>query len=100
MQFIVLGYDDRDEEALGRRLAVREAHLKSFREKVEQGIFLFGSAILNEAGQMVGSMIVCDFPTREALEAEWLKVEPYVTGNVWKKIEVLRGQVPPFLLQK
>lgn len=100
MQFIVLGYDGQDEDALARRLAAREAHLKGFKEKVEQGVFLFGSALLNEEGKMIGSMIVCDFPSREALHAEWLDQEPYVTGDVWRKIEISRAQVPPFLLEK
>ncbi len=100
MQFIVLGYDGGDEGALARRMAAREAHLKQFRERVEQGIFLFGSAILNEDGKMIGSLIVCDFPSRDALEEQWLKNEPYLTGEVWKRIEVTRAQVPAFLIEK
>lgn len=100
MQFLVMGYDGTDEGALARRMAVREAHLKLFRENYEQRIFLFGSALLNEDGKMVGSLIVAEFPSREALEAEWLRDEPYVTGNVWQRVEITRAQVPPFLLEK
>jgi uncharacterized protein len=100
MQFLVLGYDGTDEAALERRLAAREAHLKLFRETVDKGIFLFGSAILDEAGKMIGSLIVCDFPSRHALEEQWLNDEPYVVGNVWQKVEVRRAQVPPFLLER
>ncbi|MCU0554796.1 MAG: hypothetical protein MUF17_08555 [Syntrophales bacterium] len=37
---------------------------------------------------------VVDFPTRADVDA-WLKTEPYVTGGVWKKIEVLPARVPP-----
>jgi uncharacterized protein YciI len=48
---------------------------------------------------MIGSMIVCDFPSREELE-EWLKEEPYVVGNVWKKINVNRAQVAPLCVNK
>jgi uncharacterized protein len=99
MQFIVTGYDGEDEGALGRRMAAREAHLKNFREKYEQGIFLYGVALLNEAGQMTGSVIVADFPSRAEMEETWLKVEPYVTGDVWQRIEIRRAQTPPFLLK-
>ena len=100
MQFIVTGYDGADEGALERRMAAREAHLKLFRETHAKGVFLFGSAILDEAGKMVGSLIVCDFPSREELESQWLNHEPYVVGDVWRRIEITRAQVPPFLVNK
>jgi uncharacterized protein len=100
MQFIVLGYDGDDQGALDRRLAARPAHLESFQQGLEQGIFLFASAILDDDGKMIGSLIVCEFPSRQALEEQWLKHEPYVVGDVWRRIEVTRAQVPPFLLEK
>jgi uncharacterized protein len=100
MQFIVLGYDGDDEQALERRLAVREDHLRLFRKTVDKGVFLFGSAILNDEGKMVGSLIVCDFPSRQALEEDWLKSEPYVVGDVWRRIEIHPAMVPPFLIEK
>jgi len=96
MQFIVTGHDGDDDKALERRLAAREAHLKSAKEMYENGRWLYAVAILNDDGKMAGSVIVCDFPSREALEEQWLKNEPYVTGDVWKKIEITRGQVAPF----
>jgi len=36
---------------------------------------------------MTGSMIVYEFPDRMALD-ECLKSEPYITGDVWRKIEI------------
>ena len=93
MQFIVLGYDGTDEKALERRLAVREDHLKSAKELYETGKWLYAAAILNDAGTMIGSMIVCDYQSREELQEQWLNNEPYVKGNVWQKIEVKRAQV-------
>ncbi len=100
MQFLVIGYDGDDEEAMSRRMAAREAHLQGFRDKVEQGIFLYGSAILDDDGKMIGSMIVCDFPSREALDEQWLRSEPYAVGDVWRRIQIQRAQVPTFLIKK
>jgi uncharacterized protein YciI len=95
MQFLVLGYDGTDERALERRLAVREAHLERARRSYENGEWLYACAMLDEDGKMNGSMIVCEFPSRAELE-QWLDKEPYVTGNVWERIEVHRAQVAPF----
>jgi hypothetical protein len=58
------------------------------------GEFLLGGAILDDNGEMIGSMIVYNFPDRQALEAR-LKDEPYITGGVWKKTEI-----KPFRLAK
>jgi len=96
MQFIVIGYDGTDAAALDRRMAAREAHLEMAAKYYQSGKWLYAAAILNEEGKMAGSMIVCDFPSREALDKEWLKNEPYILGNVWEKVEVKKAQVAPF----
>ncbi len=87
MQFLVTAYDGTDPEAPARRQAVREAHLVGARRLTEQGHMLMGGAILDDAGAMIGSCCVVDFPDRAALDA-WLQSDPYVTGGVWQKIEV------------
>ena len=97
MQFIVTGYDGNDDKAMERRLAVREKHLETFKANYEKGIFLFASAILNEENQMIGSMIICQFSSEKKLKENWLKNEPYVTGDVWKTIEIKRAKVPELL---
>jgi uncharacterized protein YciI len=100
MQFIVIAYDGTDEGALERRLAAREAHLKSAKEMFENGKWLYAVGILNDDGKPIGSMIVCDFVSRDELEQQWLKDEPYVVGNVWKEIKVNRAQAAPFNVGK
>ena len=100
MQFIVIAYDGTDEHALERRMAVREAHLKAAKELYETGKWLYAAGILNDEGQMVGSMIICDFESREAMDDEWLKHEPYILGDVWKSIIVDRAAVAPFIGKK
>ncbi|MFH1155639.1 MAG: YciI family protein [Pseudomonadota bacterium] len=96
MQFIVTGYDGTDDQALERRLAAREAHLKQARVLYDKGKWLYAAAVLNEQGNMAGSVIVCEFPSREALDREWLKNEPYILGDVWKTVDIKRAQVAPF----
>ena len=98
MQFIVLAYDGTDGEALDRRMQAREEHLRLVKDKVEAGEHLYGAALLDEEGKMIGSMMVVEYPSREALE-DWLKVEPYVMGNVWQEIDIKPCQVPPVFMK-
>jgi uncharacterized protein YciI len=94
MQFLLTAYDGTDTGALERRLKVRPAHLEKVEILRKSGEFLFGGAILDDKGQMIGSMIVYEFPDRKALD-EWLKEEPYIYGKVWEKITIA-----PFRLAK
>jgi uncharacterized protein YciI len=100
MQFIVIGRDGTDEGAPARRMAAREAHLRQAKEMFDRGVLLFASAILNDEGKMAGSMIVCEFPSAEDLRSQWLDHEPYVVGKVWENVEVVRAQVPAFVLKQ
>lgn len=82
MQFLLRAHDFTDEQALERRMAARPAHFETARQLKANGHFVVGGAVLNEAGQMVGSMMVVEFPDEAALQ-EWLQNDPYVTGRVW-----------------
>lgn len=97
MQFLVMGYDGNDEKALERRLAVRDDHMKLVEKMKSEGRHLYAAAMLDENEKMVGSAMIVDFPSREALDG-WLKMEPYVLGNVWKKIEITPCKVPPLFM--
>ncbi len=94
MQFILMGYDGKDEGALDRRMAVRGEHLAKVEILKKSGEFLFGGAILDDDGKMIGSVIVYEFPDRDALDQKLLD-EPYITNGVWKKIVI-----HPFRLAK
>ena len=99
MQFIVTGLDGDDDGALTRRTAVRDAHLAGVVELKQSGKILFGTAILDDNEKMIGSVMVVDFSDRAELD-QWLKVEPYVTGDVWRKIEVAPCRVAPMFMAK
>jgi uncharacterized protein YciI len=96
MQFIVIGRDGKDDKALERRMASREVHLETARAMHASGNWLYAAAILNDEGNMAGSMIVCDFEDEAALKSQWLDNEAYVTGNVWETVEIRRAAVAPF----
>jgi uncharacterized protein len=94
MQFLLIAYDATDTGALERRMNVREDHLRRISDMKKTGEFLFGGAILDDSGKMIGSMIVYDYPDLKSLE-EKLKSEPYFTKEVWDKTEIR-----PFRLAK
>ena len=101
MQFLVLAHDGADKAAKARRLAVRPAHFAGIQPMVECGELRAAGAILDDAGDMIGSVILAEFPTRADLDA-WLAREPYVTENVWHTVEVrpfrlavLDGRITP-----
>lgn len=92
MQFLVIGKDGKDKKAMERRMAARQAHLALGDEMEKSGNRWYGCVMLDDDGKMIGSMAVMDFPSEKQFQ-EWLKREPYVTGNVWKSIEVFKCNV-------
>lgn len=89
MQFLIIGLDGSDADAHQRRLAAREEHIKLGDVLLEAGNLWYGAAILDDDGKMIGSAYMVDFPSENDLQ-EWLKREPYVVGEVWKKIEIYK----------
>jgi uncharacterized protein YciI len=94
MQFILIAYDGEDPAALERRMRVREEHFRRIEILKRSGEFLFGGAILDDNGKMIGSMILYEFPDRATMD-ERLKDEPYLKADVWRKVEIR-----PFRLAK
>ena len=94
MQFMVTAYDYTDSEALERRMANREAHLAGARKLIKAGNFISGGAILNDAGNMIGSTLHLAFEDRSALEA-CLNADPYVSGKVWEHIDIRAVKLVP-----
>lgn len=97
MQFLVLGYDGTDADAPARRQAARSDHLAGVEAMRRAGTVLYAAAICTDDERMIGSALVCDFPTRADLD-EWLAREPYVAGQVWERIDVHPCKVPPAFL--
>jgi uncharacterized protein YciI len=100
-QFLLLAYDGTDDSAKARRAAVRPAHFEGIKPMVAKGELRAAGAILDDAGKMIGSAVMAEFPSRVELDA-WLAREPYVKEGVWQKIEirpfrmaVLDGKITP-----
>jgi uncharacterized protein YciI len=87
VEFLVVAKDGTDDEAIERRRRVRPTHLEAIVPLVEAGNVLVGGAMLSEDGEMIGSMLLVDFPDRAAVDG-WLAADPYVTGDVWREVEV------------
>jgi uncharacterized protein len=92
MQFIIIAHDYKD--GLERRLKVRDQHVSLGDKMVANGKALYGVALLNDKGEMAGSVYVVEFQSRRELD-EWLKNEPYVVEKVWEKIEVIPCVIGP-----
>jgi uncharacterized protein YciI len=100
-QFLVLAYDGTDPEAPARRKAARPAHFEGIKGMAARREIIAGAAMLDEGGNMVGSAVFTEFPSRAELDA-WLEREPYVRQRVWQKIDVkpmrlavLDGKITP-----
>lgn len=94
MQFLILAYDAIDDKAAERRMTHREAHLETIARYKSLGHMHIGAALLDEQEKMIGSVIVADFPSREALD-QWLKNDPYTTGKVWSDVTVTPCRIAP-----
>ncbi len=92
MQYLIIGRDGKDEKAMERRLAVRQAHI-ALGDKMEQaGNRWYGAVLLDDDGKMIGSMTVMDFPSEKELH-KWLETEPYIIGKVWNHVEIVKCNV-------
>lgn len=92
MQFIIMAHDHPN--SLDKRLAVRQQHIDTCMGMKKDGTMTYGVALIDEKGDMCGSMIVLDVADRAAVDA-YLKDEPYVKGGVWGKIEVIPCKIGP-----
>lgn len=94
MQYLVIAYDYND--ALERRLEIRDKHVKNVKELMIKGNIINAGALI-EDDKMIGSTLFVEFENDDKLE-EWLENEPYVKGKVWNYEEI--QIVPVKLLPK
>jgi len=98
LQYIVIGLDGTDEKAIDRRLAAREEHLKGVERRFNAGEHLYGAALLDDTGKMIGSQMIVEYPSLDELN-KWLDEEPYILGKVWEKVEIKPCKVAPLFME-
>lgn len=84
MPLLLIAHDKPN--ALARRMEARQAHMDKLAPLKASGQVLYAAALLDDKGDMAGSMIVFDLP-REEVDA-YIKAEPYVLGDVWDDIRL------------
>lgn len=97
MNFILNGYDYKDEKSLERRMAAREGHVKNIEAMKNDKKILMACAMLNSDGNMCGSTLILEMENKEAVD-EYLKTEAYVLEKVWERVEVIECKIPPMFL--
>jgi len=86
-QYVIIARDGTDEKALDRRMEIRPVHLAGARQLKADNHFVLGGAMLNQAGQMEGSVMIVQFETEEQFQ-NWYDNEPYIVAGVWRTIEI------------
>jgi len=86
-QYLIIANDGKDDEALDRRKEVRPLHLAGAKKLKEKNNFVIGGAMLDDDGNMRGSIMIVQFETQDDFQS-WYDNEPYITQGVWRTIEV------------
>jgi uncharacterized protein YciI len=86
-QYLITAYDFTDEQALERRLSARQQHLDGARALKKKGSFIKGGALINELGEMYGSVLILQFESDAEL-GTWKEQEPYLIQRVWETITI------------
>jgi uncharacterized protein len=92
IQYVIEALDHTDADSLNRRMAIRDKHLTGASALKANGQFILGGAKLDDAGKMIGSTMVLQFPTEADFQAYYAQ-EPYITGGVWGEIKVYKFRV-------
>jgi uncharacterized protein YciI len=86
-QYLITGYDYTDKDALQRRINVRPHHLDFIKALKETSNYIVGGAILNAEKNMIGTVMILQFETVEALDS-WKQREPYITQKIWDSVDI------------
>jgi len=87
MEFLLIAYDGTDDTALNRRMEAREQHLAYARKLYQEGTLIKGGAFINKEGQMIGSTIMYQAESVEALQ-KIVDKDPYMTNGVWVDVKI------------
>jgi hypothetical protein len=96
LQYVLIAHDDTHnvDDALKRRMAVREQHINRAHDAKSSGLLLVGGALMDNQDRMNGSLMVFE-AENEGRVREWVAEDPYVKHGVWKT-----WSITPFKLVK
>ena len=83
MKFVIRAIDG--EGKLEKRMEVRPRHFEGM-DRMKEHLVCAGG-LLDDAGNLKGSLLVMDFQSREELD-EYLAHEIYVVEHVWEQITI------------
>ncbi|MGI3170888.1 YciI family protein [Pseudooceanicola sp. C21-150M6] len=73
---------------LEKRLAARAEHMAGLKVEKAAGRIVDGGAIIDDDGNMAGSVVLCAFEDRAGLDA-YLEREVYAREGIWGDIEIV-----------
>jgi len=85
--YVVIAKDGTDADAPARRAAVRTAHLETAKELLADGRLVTGGALLDEDGNMIGSMLLLDVPDEKAAR-DLMEADVYTRSGVWQDLQI------------
>lgn len=86
MQFTLICRDG--DGSLNNRMNARSEHMAGLKLEKASGTIRDGGAILDRDKNMIGSVVLCEFEDRDALN-KYLFREIYALSGVWEDIEIL-----------
>ena len=90
MPYFVLTCTDH-EDTLEKRLAIRPQHVERLQKLDDEGRLIAAGALPKDPNDpqagFLGSTIIVEFESREALDA-WIQEEPFLKEGIYAKIEV------------
>ncbi len=82
MHFLLVAKDKAD--ALDTRVATRQAHIDYVKA---EGCVVFGGPLLDDGGDMIGSMLVLELADKAAADA-FAAGDPYAKAGVFESVEI------------
>lgn len=87
MLYVVIAKDGTDSEAPARRTAARPAHLEVATELHADGRLVTGGALLDDAQNMIGSMLILEAANEEEAR-RLIEEDVYTRSGVWQEYEI------------
>ncbi|MDB5413537.1 MAG: hypothetical protein JWR10_1872 [Rubritepida sp.] len=94
MGYVVLGWDGEDEQAAGRRAAVRSKHLEVITRWAEAGRLNLAVPLFRADGSVAGSIMIFDGED-EVGTREYLLEEPFAREGVWLSYQMRPYRIAP-----